>query len=295
MRQVVQVHTIEQWNGLNKETQSLLLKHIRLKERLWKFLTDRNKTRNEHKVTYAEPTWIPCKRCEQKGWVLKRPRQPGIHPSQIPHPCDLKLYNEMVGKDSIDQIEPRVQLIFDIGHAVHGMFQDYGRQGAWGPIYKEEVRVNGEFQALAEEYMIEGSADADNILTIDDIPDAPIYELGIVHEYKTIKGENFNKLSSPRPEHKKQATIYSAILNRPIVTYLYFNKNDSNLVDFPVPFDQTEWEDIKQRCKRLIHHFNVLQPPKGFTGYHCKECSYKTDCDDYKRSLNKSMATFRRF
>lgn len=285
MREVVQVHTIEQWNYLDPATRSLILKNIRLKERLWKFLQDRNQ--KEHKVSDEQPTWVPCTRCDKKGWVLRSPRHPGIHPSQIPHPCDLKIYNEMVGKEGQEKIEPRVQLIFDIGHAVHAMFQSYGKHGAWGPIYNEEVKISEQYQQIAGELMIEGSADADNILTIDDIPGAPIFEVGIVHEYKTMKSPNFDKLTSPKPEHKKQATIYAACLNRPVVVYLYFNKNDSNLADFPVEFDASKWAEIQERCKRLVHHFNVLQPPKGSVGYHCKECAYQPNCEDYKRSLVK--------
>lgn len=291
MRPIVQVHTIEQWDALDQQTKTLILQNIKLKDRLWNFLHVKSTTK---KPPLDGPTWRQCKRCEQRGWILVKPRFPGIHPSQIPHPCDLKIYNEMIGKEGKEKIEARLQLIFDIGHAVHDMFQNYGAAGAWGPNYKAEVKVNGEFQKLADELMIEGSADAENIITLDDIaPDGPIYEVGLVHEYKTMKAENFNKLSSPKPEHKRQATVYSAALNRPIVVYLYLNKNDQNLLDFPVPFDHNEWAKIKVRCETLVKHFNVLQPPKGDAGFHCKECAYAYDCPDYKKSLNRSIPIFR--
>jgi hypothetical protein len=291
MRTVVQVHTIEQWDRLDQQTKALILQNIKLKDRLWKFLYAKGQ---EKKPPLEAPTWAECKRCNARGWVLKTPRHPGIHPSQIGHPCDLKIYNEMNAKDGIQKIEARLQLIFDIGHAVHDMFQNYGAAGAWGPKYKAEVKVNGEFQKIAEELMLEGSADAENILTIDDITaDGPIYEVGLVHEYKTMKSENFNKLASPKPEHKKQAIIYSAGLNRPVVVYLYLNKNDQNLLDFPVAFDHEEWAVIKSRCSSLVERFKIQQPPPGVTGYHCKECPYSYDCVDYKRHINRSIPAFR--
>jgi CRISPR/Cas system-associated exonuclease Cas4 (RecB family) len=291
MRPVVQVHTIEQWDALDQQTKTLILQNIKLKERLWKFLFMKSQVKKE---PLQSPTWASCKKCGQRGWILKTPRHPGIHPSQIAKPCDLRIFNEMVGKEGREKIESRLQLIFDTGHAVHDMFQNYGAAGAWGPEYKAEVKVNGEFQKISEELMLEGSADADNILVIDDITsEGPIYEVGLIHEYKTMKAENFNKLSAPKPEHKKQATIYSAALNRPIVVYLYLNKNDQNLMDFPVPFNHEEWAIIKQRCSFLVERFKILKPPPGNTGFHCKECAYSYDCVDYKKYVNRSIPAFR--
>lgn len=291
MRPVIQAHTIEQWDALGQPTKTIILQNIRLKERLWKFLYAKGQ---EKKPPLDNPTWVPCNRCDKRGWILKKPRFPGIHPSQIGSPCDLKIYNEMIGKEGQEKIEARLQLIFAVGHAVHDMFQNYGAAGAWGPIYKAEVKVNGEFQKISEELLLEGSADADNILTIDDASeDGPIYEVGLVHEYKTMKSELFAKLTAPKPEHKQQATIYSAALDRPIVVYMYLNKNDQNIQDFPVPFDHEKWLAIKSRCSFLAERFKILSPPVGVTGYHCKECAYSYDCPDYKKHINRSIPIFR--
>lgn len=279
---IIQLHTIDQWVQVDQGVRILILQNIKLKDRLWKFLEEKNK-----KPNLLEPIWVPCNKCDRRGFVAVHPRYPGIHPSQIGWACMLKIYNDLVGIQGKEKVDPRLQLIFDLGHAVHHMFQSYGLQGAWGPIYEAEKPVSGDFQELADELMIEGHADAENILLVD-VPDSPYaYEVGIVHEYKTIKSENFNKLSRPKPDHLAQAMLYSACLNRPITVYLYFSKNDSNLADFPVEFRPEIWNNVSGKVKLLVDLYKRGVSPKGETGFHCQECPYVLTCHDYKEEMTK--------
>lgn len=280
---VIQLHTIDQWFGVDPQIRSLILQNIKLKDRLWKYLASK---RDESVL--SEPKWVPCRKCDRKGWYEVHPRYPGIHPSQLDHPCLLKLYNELVGIDGQKKVDPRLQLIFDLGHSIHHMFQTYGMNGAWGPNYKAEVPVSGDFQELAYELMIEGHADAENLLHVE-IPNSPyIYEVGLVHEYKSIKSENFNKLTRPKPEHQKQALVYSACLNRPIVVYLYFSKNDSNMADFPVEFKPDLWRTIDHKTRTLVDLYQRGVAPKGETGYHCQDCQFALSCVDYRNEVLRS-------
>lgn len=281
-RPVVQLHTNEQWLELDPSIRPIILQNIKLKDRLYRFLLQKNM---KAKDPNAEARWAPCNDCEQRGWVLHKPRYPGIHPSQLPHPCLLRIYKEMVGEVGQEKIEARTQMIFDLGHAVHRMFQNYGEAGAWGPIYKKEVEISADYQRLAEQLMLEGHADADNILVIDDIPNSPIYEVGLVHEYKSINTNGYEKLNAPKPEHKQQALIYSAALNRPIVVYLYLNKNDSSLKDFPVAFNPELWARIENKARILNDHFDRGVAPEGTTGYHCQQCAYAFECPAYRRDM----------
>lgn len=194
----------------------------------------------------------------------------------------LKIYNDIIGMPGQEKVEPRLRLIFDLGHAVHHMFQTYGLNGAWGPNYQHEVEINGAHQDLADQLMIEGHADAENILIIDDIPDAPIYEVGLVHEYKTMNSNGFKNLKSPKPEHKVQGVLYSRTLNRPVTVYLYFNKDDANLADFPVQFDPGVWEHIQDKALLLRQHYDAKTPPQGSVGFHCQQCAYVYSCPDYR-------------
>lgn len=284
-RPVIQVHTIEQWMTLDQQTRTLILQNIKLKDRLQRYLSALNE-KPENNIT--EPTWVRCSKCsssEHPGYILKEPRYDGIHPSQVVGPCMKKTYFDMIGAPGQERIEPRMRLIFDLGHAVHHMFQTYGLNGAWGSWYKHEVEISAEYQALASELMLEGHADAENILSIDDIPGSPyIYEVGLVHEYKSINDNGFSKLKAAKPEHKAQAIIYSKALNRPIVVYLYLNKNDSNLADFPVPFDPESWARSEAKSRLLIQHYENETPPAGEVGFHCRDCKYLYVCEDYRRA-----------
>lgn len=282
-KQVIQLHTIDQWMQQDQTIRSLLLQNIKLKDKLYRYLEARSA-----RPALTEPKWVPCRKCDRTGWYAVHPRYPGVHPSQLISPCMLKIYNDVVGLPGEEKNKNRLQLTFDLGHAVHHMFQGYGMDGAWGPHYVPEAPVSGDFQELAEQYMIEGSADADNIMSID-MPDSPyIYEVGLVHEYKSINTDAFNKLARQKSEHQQQATVYSACLNRPVVVYLYFSKNDSNLADFPVEFKPEVWQQVSNKAATIVDFYRRGISPKGETGYHCQDCKYVLSCYDYRNEMLKS-------
>lgn len=286
-RQVVRLHTIDEWYKVDVNIRSQILQKIRAKERLHDYLKAKS---NAAPQPLDKAKWVACRRCNpynetpavERGWVLLEPRYPGIHPSQLSDTCMLKIYNTLIGKDEHRKIEPRLQLTFDLGHRVHEMFQAYGKDGAWGPHYEPEVVVSGEFQELARQLMLEGHADADTIAIIDNIPGAPIYEVGVVHEYKSMNSNQYKDLTRAKAEHKQQATVYCAALNRPVKVFIYFNKDTSALADFVVQFERAIWEPLAKKCGILIDHYNKRSAPKGNPGFKCTECGYQQDCSDYR-------------
>jgi hypothetical protein len=273
MRPVVQLHTIEQWFSVPPEVQQMVLKALKVKDRLWSFILSKE---HESKVPF-EPHWAPCKRCEQTGWCWKHPRKGGIHPSAMYSTCLLKIYYEAIGTQQQVVHEARQMLVFALGTAVHGMFQSYGIAGAWGDYYVPEVAI-GE-TPLAKSLMIEGHADADNIIVVDEIAGAPIFEVGVVHEYKSINDNGFKGLKGrPKPSHAQQATVYSACLNRPVVVYFYLNKDNSNIEDFPIPFQPHIWDIMQKKAEVVRDAVLAKTPPRGEYGYHCKQCGYENQC-----------------
>ena len=283
-KEVVQLRTIEQWNAIDAATQKLVLSNLKIKDRLQRFVLSQQK--KELKALEA-PKWVPCKKCDTRGWLLKEPRYPGIHPSQINHSCLLKIYKEMLGDSGISSFDPKTLLIFQLGKYIHDMLQDYGEAGAWGPNYTKEIKINSDLYPLAHQLMIEGHADADNLLILDDIPNSPTFEVGLVHEYKSMNTNLLSKLTRPKPEHTQQAILYSAVLNRPIVVYLYFNKNESTMLDFPIPFEPHKWNSIKEKCETLVTHYNNNHYPEGTAGYHCNQCSFVFECSHAKKFSSK--------
>lgn len=287
-RPTVQLHTIEQWFTLDQPVRVEILKALKIKDRLFSFLYGLNNRHSDEHVQQAE--WRRCSACYDSphpGYYLAEPRYDGIHPSSIASECLYKIYLDMTGAPSQERVEAALRITFDIGKAVHSMFQDYGRRGAWGPRYAKEVPINGEYQQIAEALMIEGHADADNILTVDNIPGAPIFEVGVVHEYKTMRSNIFGKLTRPKPEHKQQAMIYAAALNRPVVVYLYLNKDDSNVLDFPVEFDPGVWSVMEGKARYLKEMYDKKTAPPASTGYQCKDCKYQKSCADYLATIRK--------
>lgn len=292
IRPTRQLHTIDQWLATDPTIRAEVLRNIKLKDRLYRWLVEHEK--KDKKLT--EATWKKCGECDGVGHYLKEPRYDGIHPSQLPHPCMLKIFNDMIGVKGEMRHEARLLLIFALGTAAHKMFQGYGDKGAWGPHYRKEAAIQADLQELAETLMIEGHADADNILTIEEIPGV-IIEIGLVHEYKTINSNGFEKLTRPKPEHKTQAMVYSAALNRPVVVYMYLNKNDSNIADFPVPFEPELWQTINQKCETLLgyysHHEAVTSQggtptlPPAEVGFHCKDCEHSSTCPPYREHLTQ--------
>lgn len=277
MRQVVQIHSIAQWMSLAKEVQEMLLRTIKIRDRLWAFRLAKEQTKVDKTI---EPGWKPCHRCDQRGFVYIEGRKAGIHPSALGTSCTLKIYYEAMGVQQQVQHEARELLVFDLGTAAHDMFQSFGAQGAWGQHYRSEVSIGD--TPIAKELMIEGHADAENILVIDEIAEAPIFELGLVHEYKTINDNGFSDLKGrPKPAHIQQATVYSACLDRPIVVYMYLNKNNSNIADFSVPFNPSLWQQIANRAATVRDAVRNQTPPPADVGYHCKQCGYVYQCPAY--------------
>jgi CRISPR/Cas system-associated exonuclease Cas4 (RecB family) len=275
-RPIVKAHTIAEWEALDPQTQSTILQNIRLRGRLEEWMK-----KQFGRPALKEPVNEPCYRCMGSGEVTHYPRLSGIHPSQVNSPCMLKIYYQMIGEEGKGKFDFRLQLIFALGTQIHLMFQGYGRKGAWGSWYKDEVRISEEYQEIAHKLFLEGSADAENILVIEDV-EGPIYEVGIIHEYKSINDAGFKKLAGPKPEHKMQAIVYAKALDRPIVVYLYMDKNDSTLTDFPVPFNRTMWNQMEEKFIRLNQFYDAHDPPPGTTGYHCRECEFFYLCPEHK-------------
>jgi hypothetical protein len=285
--------------ALDNQVKFLIQTNIRLKDRMLNWLKEQQGKRFEKSKSRFEsgeekkPVVFPCSRCnprgqgehQYRGWIVSHPRYDGIHPSQFGHSCLLRIYNEMVGKPQRETHDARFQLIFDFGSALHEIFQTYGEKGCWGPNYQKEVPITGEHQQLAAELMMEGSADAENVLLIDDIPNHQYaYEVGLIHEYKSINDNGFKSLTGPKSNHVMQATVYSVVLNRPLVVYLYMNKNDSNLKDYPVAFDPVRWNALYQKGKTLVQHYDAQTEPPADVGYHCQECGYYFDCEPAKQA-----------
>lgn len=271
------IRTIQEFLALPQGHQTEILQALRTKERLDRYLLNLN---NKEKVA---PHWVPCKGCEggsckrcsaeHRGWVWYEEESrdsSDIHPSQIDKCLKyLVLCCSGYADQHEERVDPRLRRIFDLGHAWHRTIQTYGLKGAFGDAqyYHPEADIDPDATTfdghpvlpVAAAYWIRGSADA--LIDYYQIYTPSLGEvyIKVIHEYKTINSGGYERLLRPKPEHKKQATIYSAVFDAPIVVYLYLNKDNCNIADFPVPFDYTIWNDIVAKVYRVQHYVTTEQ------------------------------------
>lgn len=305
---MLEVMTIGDFLSLPTQQQQEIQKALKVKDRLEQYLLGLNQVAAAP-VT-PESAWKKCKFCkpdapgvcgrchpDHAGWQLVEMRNNSdIHPSQI-HKC-IKLLWFFCNPDTVNQgeefIDARLRMIFDLGHAWHHMMQSYGKNGAWSepqhyhpelPIDPDE-EVNGQLKLpVANDFWIRGSADAvidryilPNVPTIGDVV------VRMVHEYKTINSTQFAKLIRPKSEHKWQATMYSAVFNVPFVVYLYMNKDNCQVADFPVAFDHSIWQEIQNRIRKVQYYTDQGAPPPWeetaavLNPMECKNCGFNKIC-----------------
>lgn len=289
------INTIQDFMALPMMQQEEILRGIRAKDRLDQFLLKQNGAQ-----PVAPPHWVKCSRChpDYPGWHWKEQHlrdNSDIHPSQIDKCLKyLVLCCSGYAEQHEEVVDARMRMIFDMGHAWHHTLQSYGMRGAWcdPEDYKTEAPMDPEGLAfdgtpalpIAAEYWIKGHADAVLEKYLLSTPTLGDVSIRLIHEYKSIKSSGYEKLNRPKPEHKKQATIYSAVFNVPVVVYLYANKDTCNIADFPVPFDYTIWNEVVQKVKAVQYYVNNDQPvPWEHTAAvlspsECNYCGLKKVC-----------------
>lgn len=314
---MLEINTIADFQALPLEIQTEIQKSVRAKDRLELFLTGLNKRTGQETKPTHQARWEDCSCCRpfweragEKGRIYREQSRDDrdIHPSQI-NKCLKALFYACAGyTDSFEEyVEPRIRMLFDLGSAWHDTMQRYGRMGAWGDptFYHKETPIDPDARTpegqpvlpIADRYWIRGSADA--VLTRYYLPQVPrvgdVY-IRLVHEYKTMNAGQYTKLTRPKPEHKYQATMYSAVFDVPLVVYLYTNKDNSQMADFPVPFDYTIWTEITRKIDAVQYYVNEnILPPWEQTAAilnpaECMECGYRRICSPPLTQIGRKVA-----
>jgi CRISPR/Cas system-associated exonuclease Cas4 (RecB family) len=298
---MLEINSIQHFLSYPPEIQTEIRSALKTKDRLENWLRSQNKKAGQTIKPANAAHWEPCSKCApwgQPGWVWKEQDRDDndIHPSQINKCLKILWYACNDYTEQFEEyIDPRLRMIFDIGHGWHNVMQNfYGKRGAWcdPEHYHAEVRIDPESAnpdgspkwPVANDYWIRGSVDGliDNYYIVT--PSLGDVSIRVVHEYKTINSANFAKLNRPKPEHKWQATIYSVCLDVPIVVYVYTNKDDCKMVDFPVSYDHGIWNEVSIKIRRVQELTNSeRQPDWGETSAvlnprECMECAARKFC-----------------
>lgn len=320
---MIVINTIADFLSFSPQQQEEISKALRTKERLegWLKALNGKKAAKKLPVMTDTPGWRRCRSCaDHPGWVEDNVVRDDsdIHPSQI-HKCIRNLWYACNGyAEQLDEfISPQLRLIFDMGHAVHDVLQTmgdpremmnvaiearwaetverYGLSGAWGDCgYQKEVEIDPDkvgpdgqpVHPLAHQLWIKGHVDG--VLPRYYVPSVPglgDVSIKVVHEYKTINSKNFQSLNRAKPEHKWQAMIYAAVLDAPIVVFLYTNKDNCQMIDFPVPFDGAIWQQIHQKIVAVQQWSEANTPPDWpltaavKNPSECRDCGFRKICN----------------
>jgi len=211
---------------------------------------------------------------------------------RYPIGCARKLYYRYVGVTPQDRVPPRLRRIFDTGSHVHLQLQGYLHKAAEESeveIFADEIEFNENNSEMADRYDIESTTDG--VWRIDS-PD-----LGLKYglEIKSMKSELFAQLSRADASHVVQSHVYMACLDLPFMVVLYYSKNDSNMAEFVVQYDQKVWDAITKKIDYVREHALEETEPKREAGFHCRTCRYAFICKPPKTSSTKMRRAKRKF
>lgn len=207
--------------------------------------------------------------------------------------CGRLLYYRYIGAEPRDRIPPRTRRIFDTGTKIHEQLQGYLQNIAAGSngteIFVKEAAFNENNSHVANTYDIESTTDG--VWTIS-VPDLSL-RFGL--EIKSMKDELFKKLNGPDASHVVQCHVYMACLDLPAMVVLYYNKNDSSLIEYTVLFQQKVWRAITSKIDYVREHAIDEKEPLQEVGYHCRTCRYAYLCKPPKPEKVSRRVNLKRF
>jgi hypothetical protein len=196
--------------------------------------------------------------------------------------CGRLLYYDLVGAESEGAWEPRMRSLLDTGSAVHAQLQAYLREVSsrsnGTEMFEPEAVIDPRNNPIADTMDISGHTDGMYTIQIPDLS----FRFGI--ELKTINDAGYHKTSNPHPEHITQGTIYQKCLDLPVMLFVYYNKNDSRMVEYPQVFDEALWNAIVEKLDCVRSSAFSGTPPERENGWHCTNCKYRKVCQPPKRS-----------
>jgi len=207
-------------------------------------------------------------------------RQGVFHPSTVGM-CGRRNVYEYIRTPALPTIEPEDLEVFDIGHAVHELVQEKLKKldrslNPQGIQYRfqKEAPYDPATDKLLTNFGIAGTCDG-----IVEIWTDTWRQRGVV-EIKSIKDENYKRLSGPKEDHILQAHLYAYRFDCPIIWMWYYNKNTSTRRVYPVVFQQELLMTALQRFQGWLQHADAgTLPEREENWYACPRCEYRDVCD----------------
>ncbi len=224
-------------------------------------------------------------------------RAPGIHASEL-YPCLRKPVYSLMGVPRKPRVSKFWKQRFKMGHAIHDFVQgDFERMAALSRKtalhaatqlaeemhcyleFTREVAVSPQLQEIARYYQI--YSHCDGVFSFFD-KETRECMLRVGLEIKSEAPDGYEKLKEPKPEHVRQAHIYMAALDLPLMWFFYMNKANQNNTNSKYPylviFQTAIWNEIEERCKEVHLHIVNNKMPDRTEGIWCEFCPWSYDC-----------------
>jgi CRISPR/Cas system-associated exonuclease Cas4 (RecB family) len=202
-------------------------------------------------------------------------RKLGVHPSTVSHKgvCPVKVYYECTGdiEPSGANVKPVDRITFDLGSMVHIMLQTHFKN-----IYDDQFK----YEVKLKDKDLHMTSSADGIFEFSNTR--------AVIEIKSIKeggSYGFDKVQTkPFTDHIRQATCYMRMADIPFAIILYFCKNNSQLLEHAIQYDESIWNEIEQEVKPIVeaaYNKGPMVQPKA--GSNCYSCQFAHGCPHSER------------
>ena len=194
----------------------------------------------------------------QDIWLLKaldthltgtqRPNRVGVfYPSVLGSSCDAHLFLAYQGLLPDETLAAVTRRIFDVGGSLEDRMDKYFSK--MGILLEREKSIKFDSPPI--------SGRCDFILSHEE-------EGRIVLELKSANNKTFTNLRlEPKPEHSVQLQIYLNLLEIDKGVVLYENKDNQTLKAFKLDRDYNKWNDIVNRCFKIMGMTTIPKTCKG--------------------------------
>lgn len=162
-----------------------------------------------------------------------------------------------------EKMDPRILRIFEVGESFH--------RNIFNILYRLKIGLTTEVNIPTQE-IISGRADA--ILCIDN--------KNYVLDIKSMNSMIFRKLTEPKKENVYQVQLYLHYFNIKNGILLYIDKDQQNIKEFPVNYDEKlvlsllrSFEDLKEKIDSNIIPAKL---PDYNQNWQCRYCRFKEVC-----------------
>jgi len=224
-------------------------------------------------VPIINKTLHQCERQDKRAYMP--PSRPGgdrakfcVHPSQSSGCRRQVQFVLLDAKRDNTQPDPRKWRIFDIGHESHRRIQGYLFE-AWKRRVNNVTRVWEDVKLRYDALMVLGELDA--IVEVNGVR--------VVVEVKTMSKGLFEKMAVPKVSWVWQAHLYMKAVGLASAILLVENRDNAQMREFWVPFDQKVWDQIEFDTLEVLvdtedAKVSRANPDPG----DCMWCNYTTLC-----------------